>query len=38
MNAATADKLAEVVSSVFHPLLVVIPTLVIAMVRLGSTL
>ncbi|GAP09974.1 hypothetical protein BECAL_01128 [Bellilinea caldifistulae] len=38
MNAATADKLAEVVSYVFHPLLVVIPTLVIAMVRLGSTL
>ncbi len=38
MNAANADKLAEVVSYVFHPLLVVIPTLVIAMVRLGSTL
>ena len=38
MNAATADRLAEVVSYVFHPLLVVIPTLVIAMVRLGSTL
>lgn len=38
MNAATADKFAEVVSYVFHPLLVVIPTLVIAMVRLGSTL
>jgi len=38
MNTATADKLAEVVSYVFHPLLVVIPTLVIAMVRLGSTL
>ena len=38
MNAATADKLAEDVSYVFHPLLVVIPTLVIAMVRLGSTL
>lgn len=38
MNAATADKLAQVVSYVFHPLLVVIPTLVIAMVRLGSTL
>lgn len=38
MNAATADKLAEVVSYVFHPLLVVIPTLVIAMSRLGSTL
>lgn len=38
MNAATTDKLAEVVSYVFHPLLVVIPTLVIAMVRLGSTL
>jgi len=38
MNAANADKLAEVVSYVFHPLLVVIPTLVIAMVQLGSTL
>jgi membrane-associated phospholipid phosphatase len=38
MNTATADKLAEVVSYVFHPLLVVIPTMVIAMVRLGSTL
>lgn len=38
MNAANADKLAEVVSYVFHPLLVVIPTLVIAMVRLGSPL
>ena len=38
MNAANADKLAEVVSYVFHPLLVVIPTLVIAMVGLGSTL
>lgn len=38
MNAATADKLAEVVSYAFHPLLVVIPTLVIAMVRLGSTI
>lgn len=38
MNAATADKLAQVVSYVFLPLLVVIPTLVIAMVRLGSTL
>lgn len=38
MNAATADKLAQVVSYVFHPLLIVIPTLVIAMVRLGSTL
>lgn len=38
MNAANADKLAEVVSYVFHPLLVVIPTLVIAMIRLGSTL
>lgn len=38
MNTATADKLAEVVSYVFHPLLIVIPTLVIAMVRLGSTL
>lgn len=38
MNTANADKLADVVSYVFHPLLVVIPTLVIAMVRLGSTL
>lgn len=38
MNGATADKFAEVVSYVFHPLLVVIPTLVIAMTSLGSTL
>jgi len=38
MNDASADRLAEVVSYVFHPLLVVIPTLVIAMTSLGSTL
>lgn len=38
MNSASANKLAEVVSFIFHPLLVVIPTLVIAMTRLGSTL
>jgi len=38
VNDATADKIAEVVSYVFHPLLVVIPTLVIAMTSLGSTL
>jgi membrane-associated phospholipid phosphatase len=38
VNDSSADRIAEVVSYVFHPLLVVIPTLVIAMVRLGSTL
>jgi membrane-associated phospholipid phosphatase len=38
MNDASADRIAEIISYVFHPLLVVIPTLVIAMVRLGSTL
>lgn len=38
VNDSSADKIAEVISYVFHPLLVVIPTLVIAMVRLGSTL
>src|SRR5574341_751133 len=37
-NASQADRFAELVSYVFHPLLVVIPTLVIAMTRLGSTL
>ena len=38
VNDSTADRIAEVVSYVFHPLLVVIPTLVIAMTSLGSTL
>lgn len=38
MNSASANKLAEVVAFIFHPLLVVIPTLLIAMTRLGSTL
>lgn len=38
VNDSSADRIAEVISYVFHPLLVVIPTLVIAMVRLGSTL
>jgi membrane-associated phospholipid phosphatase len=32
-----ADRFAVLVSYLFHPLLVVIPTLVIAMTRLGST-
>jgi membrane-associated phospholipid phosphatase len=34
----SADRIAEIVSIVFHPLLVVIPTLVIAMTSLGSTI
>ena len=38
VNDSSADRIAEIISYVFHPLLVVIPTLVIAMVRLGSTL
>jgi len=38
VNDSTADRIAEIVSYVFHPLLVVIPTLVIAMTSLGSTL
>jgi membrane-associated phospholipid phosphatase len=38
VNDSTADRIAEIVSYVFHPLLVVIPTLVIAMISLGSTL
>lgn len=33
----SVDRIAEIVSIVFHPLLVVIPTLVIAMTSLGST-
>ena len=37
-SASQADRFAELVSYIFHPLLIVIPTLVIAMVRLGSTL
>ena len=38
VNDSTTNRIAEIISYVFHPLLVVIPTLVIAMVRLGSTL
>lgn len=38
VNDSSADRIAEVVSYIFHPLLVVIPTLVIAMTSLGSTL
>jgi membrane-associated phospholipid phosphatase len=37
-NISRADRIAELVSYIFHPLVVVVPTLVIAMVRLGSTL
>ena len=37
-SASQADRFAELVSYIFPPLLIVIPTLVIAMVRLGSTL
>jgi membrane-associated phospholipid phosphatase len=37
-SASQADRFAELVSYIFHPLLIVIPTLVIAMIRLGSTL
>jgi membrane-associated phospholipid phosphatase len=36
-NTSRADRMAEIISYVFHPLLVVVPTLVIAMVQLGST-
>lgn len=36
-NTSWADRMAEIISYIFHPLLVVIPTLVIAMVQLGST-
>jgi membrane-associated phospholipid phosphatase len=36
-NTSKADRMAEIISYVLHPLLIVIPTLVIAMVRLGST-
>ncbi len=36
-SASQADRIAELISYLFHPLLVVIPTLVIAMTRLGST-
>ena len=35
-NTSRADKMAEIISYIFHPLLIVIPTLVIAMVQLGS--
>ena len=37
-SASQADRFAELVSYIFHPLLIVIPTLVIAMVSLGNTL
>jgi len=37
-SSSQADRFAELVSYIFHPLLIVIPTLVIAMVRLGSTI
>lgn len=37
-HISRADRIAELVSYIFHPLVVVVPTLVIAMVRLGSTL
>jgi membrane-associated phospholipid phosphatase len=33
-----ADRLAKVVSGIFHPFLVVIPTMVVAMLREGSTI
>lgn len=36
-NTSKADWMAEIISYVFHPLLIVVPTLVIAMVQLGST-
>ena len=36
-NTSRADRMAEIISYIFHPLLVVVPTLVIAMVQLGST-
>jgi hypothetical protein len=32
------DRIAELVSKVFHPLIIVIPTLIIAMLQTGSTL
>jgi membrane-associated phospholipid phosphatase len=35
-NTSKADRMAEIISYVFHPLLIVVPTLVIAMVQLGS--
>ena len=38
LNASQADRIARLVSHIFHPLVVVIPTLVIAMIRLGSTI
>lgn len=37
-NSLPADRLAELVSKIFHPLIIVIPTLVIAMLQTGSTL
>ncbi len=36
-NGSRADRIAGWISRIFHPLVVVVPTLVIAMVRLGST-
>jgi membrane-associated phospholipid phosphatase len=38
LNAEPVDKIAEVVSYVFHPLIVVIPTMVIAITQTGYTL
>ncbi len=35
---AWSDRFAEVISLVFHPLIVVIPTMVIAIIQRGSTL
>jgi membrane-associated phospholipid phosphatase len=37
LNTSRSDQMAEIISYIFHPLLIVIPTLVIAMVQLGST-
>ena len=37
-STSQTDRFAELVSYIFHPLLIVIPTMVIAMVSLGSTL
>ena len=38
LNNARTDKIAEVISFIFHPLLVVVPTLVIAIVQTGNTI
>jgi membrane-associated phospholipid phosphatase len=37
-NLNPVDRWAEFISRVFHPLLIVIPTMILAMVQLGSTL